>query len=207
MWDAAKIRLKIRPRNLRNVAKIDMSTTVLGKRYPYPIAIAPTGNHQLAHPDGELATARATASQGITMGASTFSNASLENVIKAGREVKRAEGIPEPNYWLQLYCFHQTEVGENLIRRAEKAGYKALVLTVDLPYPGKRYNEIRNKFSLPPHVRPRNFNPRKPVSENKSTAEDLAMKVKIDGQSDESEIGHIGTNLKNMNGNDDWGLY
>lgn len=173
-----------------------MSTTVLGKRYPFPIAVAPTGNHQLAHRDGELATSRAVASQGVTMGASTFSNISLENIIKAGMEVKRAEGIPEPNYWLQLYCFHRKEVAENLIRRAEKAGYKAVVLTVDLPYPGKRYNELKNKFSLPPHVRYGNFNPRQPaqILDEESTEQEL--KAKIERQSDESEI----TNLENRSG-------
>ena len=179
----------------------------MGKRYPYPIAVAPTGNHRLAHPDGELATSRAVASHGVTMGASTFSNASLENIIKAGMKVPRAEGIPEPNYWLQLYCFHRKEVAENLIRRAEKAGYKAVVLTVDLPYPGKRYNELRNGFSLPPHVRYGNFNlpPSVSISPENSAEQDLAMKTKSSGPSDNSEIPHVDSSLENKSGNA--GLY
>jgi len=149
--------LKIRPRTLRNVAKIDTSTRVLGKEYPYPIAIAPSAMHQLAHSDGELATSRAAASQGTTMTLSTFSNASLEDVIQAGKTLKRAHGIPAPDYWFQLYCFQIRQTSESMIRRAEAAGYNAVVLTVDTPYLGKRYNEIRNKFALPPHIRLGNF--------------------------------------------------
>src|SRR5271154_919225 len=78
------IRLKIRPMTLRNVAHIDTSTTIFGKTYPYPIAISPSAMQRLAHPDGELGTSRAAANQGTTMTLSTFSNISLEDVIKAG---------------------------------------------------------------------------------------------------------------------------
>jgi len=91
------------------------------------------------------------------MALSTFSNVSLENVIKGGEQVKRNEGIPAPNYWLQLYCFSSRKMSAKLIQRAQAAGYKAVVLTVDVPYAGKRYNEIKNKFSPPSHIRPANF--------------------------------------------------
>jgi len=139
------------------VAHIDTSTRVLGKDYPYPIAIAPSAMQRLAHPDGELGTSRAVASQGVAMTLSTFSNTSLENVIKTGSEFPRPNGIPSPEYWLQLYCFQNRKTSESLLQRAESAGYKAVVLTVDTPYLGKRYNEIRNKFLLPPHIKLGNF--------------------------------------------------
>jgi (S)-2-hydroxy-acid oxidase len=198
------VRLKIRPMTLRNVAHIDTSTKVFGKTYPYPIAISPSAMQRLAHPDGELGTSRAAASQGTTMTLSTFSNTSLEDVIKAGREVKRAEGIPAPDYWLQLYCFQNREASERLIQRAEAAGYKAVVLTVDTPYLGKRYNEIRNKFVLPPHIRLGNFVEEEKVKVfgEKVTLERVAEKVSEQGvKPAKSKIGGpIPGPLKNENG-------
>jgi (S)-2-hydroxy-acid oxidase len=197
-------RLKIRPRTLRNVAHIDTSTTVFGKTYPYPVAISPSAMQRLAHPDGELGTSRAAASQGTTMTLSTFSNTSVEDVIKAGREVKRAKGIPAPDYWLQLYCFENREASAKLIRRAEAAGYKAVVLTVDTPYLGKRYNEIRNKFLLPPHIRLGNFVDDENIKTfgEKITLERAAEKVsEQEVKPTKSEIGGpIPGLLKNENG-------
>jgi (S)-2-hydroxy-acid oxidase len=142
---------------MRNVSKIDTSTNVFGKHYPFPVAIAPSAMHQLAHAEGELATARAAASQGTSMTLSTFSNASLEDVIEAGQKIIATKDMPRPEFWLQLYCFQNRKISEDLIRRAELAGYKAIVLTVDTPYLGTRYNEIRNKMSLPSHVKLGNF--------------------------------------------------
>ena len=113
--------------------------------------------HELVHKDGELGTSRAVASQGLAMTLSTFSTTSLEDVIKAGNELEQTDDRPPPEYWLQLYCFQNLKTSEMIIRRAEAAGYKAVVLTVDTPYLGKRYSEIRNKFSLPPHIRLGNF--------------------------------------------------
>jgi len=147
--------------------------------------------HQLAHRDGELGTSRATASQGLTMTLSTFSTTPLEEVIKAGEEFKREEGVPPPEYWMQLYCFQNRKTSESLIRRAEAAGYKAVVLTVDTPYLGRRHHELRNKFKLPPNVRLGNFAPnpnntREPTSrepETSDTANDelSRRKAKIGG--------------------------
>jgi len=196
-------RLKIRPRTLRNVAHIDTSTRVLGKGYPYPIAIAPSAMQQLAHPDGELGTSRAAAGQGITMTLSTFSNTSLEDVIKAGSEMQRAKGIPTSEYWLQLYCFQNRKTSESLLKRAEAAGYKAVVLTVDTPYLGKRYNEIRNKFLLPPHIRLGNFAEDKSVKTfgEKITLEREQEMQGNDKQPTTSKIGGpIPGPLKNDNG-------
>lgn len=159
---------------------------------------------RLAHPDGELGTSRAAASQGTTMTLSTFSNTPLEDVIKAGREVKRVDGIPAPDYWLQLYCFQNRKASEDLIRRAEAAGYKAVVLTVDTPYLGKRYNELRNKFLLPPHIRLGNFH----QEENVKTFGEKITLEQVAGKVSEQEVkpikakigGPIPGPLKNENG-------
>jgi (S)-2-hydroxy-acid oxidase len=158
---------------------------------------------QLAHPVGELGTSRAAASQGVTMTLSTFSNTSLEDVIRAGRETPRSNGIPSPEYWLQLYCFQNRKTSESLLRRAEAAGYKAVVLTVDTPYLGKRYNEIRNKFLLPPHIRLGNFAEDKSVKTfgEKITLEMEQEKPANDNESTKSKIGGpIPGPLKNENG-------
>lgn len=142
---------------MRNVALIDTRTRIWDKEYPYPICISPSAVHGIAHSDGELATSRAVASQGLTMTLSTFSSTSLEDVIHAGRQYQRMDGIPPPDYWLQLYCFQNRTMSEWMIRRAEASGYKAIVLTVDTPYLGRRYGELRSKFTLPPHIRLANF--------------------------------------------------
>lgn len=170
-------RLKIRPRVLRDVSRIDTSTRIFGKDYPYPISISPSAMHQLAHKDGELATSRAAASQGLTMTLSTFSTTSLEDVIKAGKEFEREHGIPPPEYWMQLYCFQNRSTSESLIRRAEAAGYKAVVLTVDTPYLGRRHHELRNKFELPPNVRLGNFAPDSNKAQAPSTREEDVTKL------------------------------
>lgn len=102
----------------------------------------------LAHPDGELATARACRDAGIVMGLSSFSTSTLEDVAK--------ESGDNPNV-LQLYLFEEREHSRKLIARAKKAGYKAVLLTVDTPMLGRRNLEIRNQFKLPKHLKIANF--------------------------------------------------
>jgi (S)-2-hydroxy-acid oxidase len=159
---------------------------------------------RLAHPDGEIATSRAAASQGVTMTLSTFSNASIEEVIEAGRSVKQVGKIPAPDYWLQLYCFQNRKTTEGIIRRAEAAGYKAVVLTVDSPYLGKRYNEIRNKFTLPPNIRLGNFGEDvKTFGETVTLEQESAQKNKLEAASAKKKIGGpIPDAQKNDNGID-----
>lgn len=106
----------------------------------------------LAHPDGEKATARAAAKAGIPMGVSTYATTSLEDVKSAGDEA-----VPGNTYMLQLYIFKNRQATENLVKRAEKAGYKAVMLTVDTPRLGNRYNMSRNGFGLPAHLSLPNF--------------------------------------------------
>lgn len=145
---AAFNRYRIRPRMLRNVKNVDMSTTVLGRKSHLPIGLGPSGMQRIAHPDGEEAIARAAASRNLSMTLSTFANTSVENVKKAGGEAVQ---------FLQLYIFENREVSCKLIRRAETAGYGAIMLTVDTPVIGRRITEIRNQFKIPAHLILANF--------------------------------------------------
>ena len=113
--------LKLRPRVLADVRNRDLSTEVLGQKISLPVMLAPTGTHQRAHPLGELASARAAGDAGTIMALSTNSSYSIEEV---------AEVATGP-LWFQLYFFKDRELTEILVRRAEQAGYGALLLTVD----------------------------------------------------------------------------
>ena len=139
---------RIRPRVLRDVSHIDTSVRVLGQTNSAPIGVAPTAMQCLAHSDGELGTARACRKARVAMGLSSFATKTLEEV--AGESGENANV-------LQLYLFEEREHSRKLIRRAKKAGYKAVFLTVDTPFLGRRNLEIRNQFKLPPHFRIANF--------------------------------------------------
>ncbi|KAJ4376052.1 hypothetical protein N0V83_001333 [Neocucurbitaria cava] len=140
---------RIRPRVLRDISSIDTSVTVFGHKNSIPLGVAPTAMQCLAHPDGETATARACKEMGVVMGLSSFSTTSLE-------DVKRSLGDEHPGA-LQLYLFEERQKSRQLIQRAKKAGYKAVLLTVDTPVLGRRNLEIRNQFKLPKHLKIANF--------------------------------------------------
>ncbi|MGK3969160.1 alpha-hydroxy acid oxidase [Sorangium sp. So ce118] len=132
-------RLEIHYRVLVDVAERDMSTTLLGTTVPFPILVAPTAYQRLAHPDGELASSRATSELGTLFTLSTLSTTSLEAV---------AEASPGPK-WFQLYVHKDRGLTRSLVERAEAAGYRALMLTVDTPLLGRRIADVRNGFALP----------------------------------------------------------
>ncbi|GES57141.1 FMN-dependent dehydrogenase family protein [Aspergillus terreus] len=134
-------RYKLRPRVLRDVHDVDMSTHIFGVKVTAPIGFAPAAAHKLAHPIGEVGTSRVAAKHGIPMCLSAYSTTSLEDVI--------SEGMGNP-YAMQVSFFQDRDVTRRLIERAE--GYKALFVSVDLPVLGNRLNEKRNKFCFPPHV-------------------------------------------------------
>ncbi len=115
-------RWRIVPRMMRNVAERDLSRTVLGTAMPAPVMLAPIGIHKIVHEDGEPATARAAARVGLPLIASTASHSTLEEIAEAGGEGPR---------WFQLYWPNDDEIAASLVRRAEAAGYGAIVLTVD----------------------------------------------------------------------------
>ncbi|KAJ0421723.1 FMN-dependent alpha-hydroxy acid dehydrogenase [Aspergillus carlsbadensis] len=139
--EAAFDRYKIRPRILVNVGEISTDTEILGTKVSLPFGFSPAASHKLAHPDGELATSRAAANFGICMGLSSYSTTSLEDVILEG------QGNP---YAIQMCVLRDRSLTLQLLERAERAGYKALFLSVDVPVLGHRLNEYRNDFRIPP---------------------------------------------------------
>lgn len=130
--------IKLLPRVLVNVSKLDTSLEVLGVPIDFPVLIAATAMHKMADPEGEIATARAASASGTIMCLSSLSTTGIEEVSKASRGPK----------WLQLYVLKRRELTEKLVMQAEAYGYSALVLTVDTPLLGKRENDIRNAFHL-----------------------------------------------------------
>jgi 4-hydroxymandelate oxidase len=138
----------LRYRVLVDVAERDTRTSLLGHQIPFPVILAPTSMHQLAHPEGEIATASGAASLGALMTLSSISTVSMEEVAAA---------VPGAPRWFQLYCYADRAVTEQLVVRAYEAGYTALVVTVDVPVLGRRERDFRNLFTLPEGVRFANF--------------------------------------------------
>lgn len=136
--DAFK-RWRILPRFLRDVSKIDMSLEVFGDEVSCPIGASPTAMHKLAHPEGELGTAQGVSQIGSIMTLSTLSTTKIEDL---------ANKFPHLIKWFQLYLFTDRSESLKLIQRAEKAGFKAIVLTVDAPKFGTRRRDIRNNFKV-----------------------------------------------------------
>ncbi|MEZ5318886.1 MAG: alpha-hydroxy acid oxidase [Vicinamibacterales bacterium] len=146
--ERAYTRWAIVHRVLAGVDAVDTTTTLLGTPLPCPVILAPTAFHRLGHPDGEPATARAAAAFGTILCVSTIASTSLEDVAAAA---------PDATRWFQLYVYRDREVTRDLIARAEAAGYRALVLTVDTPRLGRRERDLRNRFVLPDDVQIRNL--------------------------------------------------
>jgi 4-hydroxymandelate oxidase len=144
---AAFDRYALFPRVLVDVSRVDLAVEVLGARLAMPILLAPAAYQRLAHPEGEIATARAAGAAGTLMAVSTLATASLE-------EVAAAAGGP---LWFQLYVYRDRAISKQLIARAEAAGYRALVVTVDTPRLGRRERDLKSRFTLPRGVSIGNF--------------------------------------------------
>jgi len=144
---AAMDRWVLLHRVLVDVSHVDLTTTMLGQPVSMPIALAPAAFHKLAHPEGEAATARAAGGAGVLMTASTIASTSLEGIANA------ATGP----LWFQLYVYKDRDLARDLAERAETAGYRAVVLTVDTPTLGRRERDSRNGFVLPAGVTMANF--------------------------------------------------
>ncbi|BFG24487.1 hypothetical protein CerSpe_107610 [Prunus speciosa] len=140
-------RILFRPRILTDVSNIDLGTTVLGFNISMPIMIAPTAMQKMAHPQGECATARAAAAANTIMTLSTLATSSVEEV---------ASTVPGIRFF-QLYVYKDRRVVTQLVKRAEKAGFKAIVLTVDTPRLGRREADTKNGFVLPPNLKLKNL--------------------------------------------------
>jgi len=142
-------RIYLKYRVLVDVSKRDLVTEVLGQKISMPVMIAPTAYQKMAHVNGELAVAMAAGEAGTIMILSTLSNYDVEEVVKSSNG----------NIWFQLYVFKDREVTEDLIKRVEAAGCKAIVLTVDAPVLGKRDRDLRNNVKLPDEFSLKNLEP------------------------------------------------
>jgi isopentenyl diphosphate isomerase/L-lactate dehydrogenase-like FMN-dependent dehydrogenase len=138
-------RRKLRPRVLVDVRTVSAATTVLGTEVALPVLIAPLALQRMAHPDGELATARAAARAGTIMCLSTAATV---------RPAEVAAASPDAARWFQVYVFGDRSLTEELIAEAVANGFSALVFTVDVPYLGRRERDIRVDFKIPEHLTP-----------------------------------------------------
>jgi 4-hydroxymandelate oxidase len=144
---AAYERRRLHYQVLRDVAVREMGTELLGHRLELPVVVAPTAFHRLAHAEGEVATVRAAGAAGTLMILSTLATTSIEEVVAA------ASGP----VWFQLYVYRDREATKSLIERAEAAGCRAIVLTVDAQLWGVRERDVRNRFALPPGLKVENL--------------------------------------------------
>ena len=145
--DAAWREFRFVPRVLTDIRTIDVAGSFLGRPSALPIAVAPMAVMAMAHPDGEGAVALAAAASGIPYCFSTSASTSIEAV---------AEAAPGADLLFQLYLTRDLEYTRSLVDRAVAAGYRAIVLTVDLPVLGYRERDRRSGFELPsmPNVEP-----------------------------------------------------
>jgi 4-hydroxymandelate oxidase len=134
---------------LVDVSERQMDTTVLGEPVSMPVLIAPTAFQGLAHPEGEIATVKAAGAARTLMTLSTLSTLSIEEVM--------AEATGP--VWFQIYVFKDRAISASLVKRAEVAGCKAIVFTVDAQLLGRRERDVRNRFALPEHLSPKNLWP------------------------------------------------
>ncbi|RMZ77369.1 hypothetical protein DV737_g4375, partial [Chaetothyriales sp. CBS 132003] len=140
---SAYAKYRLRPRVLVDVSQVDTTIKVWGRTIDFPLSVAPAGIQAMAHPDGELATSRAAARRNVNMAVSSFSNYSVEEVRAAGLDIGPIE------HPMQLYSMKDRQKQMRIIKRAEKAGCKAIFLTADSPVLGVRFNELRNDFRTP----------------------------------------------------------
>ncbi len=140
--------ISMRPLCLRDVSTIDHAVDILGNTHKAPILIAPTAFHQLVDKNAEISTALAAKAMGIPMIVSSMSNKSLEEIAKCSLD---------QSLWLQTYIFKNRKLTAELIQRAEKSGYQALVISVGTPVSGKRDRDIHNQFKLPSNLSTGNF--------------------------------------------------
>jgi lactate 2-monooxygenase len=133
----ALARRQIVPRMLRDVSQRELGCSVLGTAMPAPLLLAPVGVQSIVHADGELASARAAAALGVPYILSTAASHSIEEV---------AEAMGEASRWYQLYWPRERELAASFVARAERAGYEAVVLTLDTWFLGWRPRDLKNAY-------------------------------------------------------------
>jgi 4-hydroxymandelate oxidase len=145
---AAFERLRLQPRVLVDVSRLDTKVSLFGQTLESPILLAPTAYHRLIHPEGEIATARGAKAASTTLVVSSFATTAVEDVARA------AEGSP---LWFQLYAMPDRAFTRDLVERAQAASCRVLCLTVDTPVLGPRNRETRTGFTLPPGLQRENL--------------------------------------------------
>ncbi|GKZ23864.1 hypothetical protein AbraIFM66951_010394 [Aspergillus brasiliensis] len=135
---------RLRPRVLVDVSQLDLRLNLFNQTFDFPLGLSPTGIQAMAHPQGELASSRASARRNIPMAVSSFSTYPIEEVVQAGQHLN-----PSATHTMQLYTLRDRALQTQIIRRAEASGCKAIFLTADSPVLGYRYNETRNDFRTP----------------------------------------------------------
>ncbi len=139
---AAWRRVRFEPRVLRDVSSIDLSTTILGRPVPAPLALSPTGFTRIADPQGELAVARAAAARRLPYTLSTLATRSIEEVA----------AVSDGPKWFQVYVWRDRGLVKDMVQRAAAEGYEALMVTVDTAVFGRRERDVRRGFTLPPTI-------------------------------------------------------
>jgi L-lactate dehydrogenase (cytochrome) len=136
-------RRRFLPRALIGVEHVDTTATVLGAQLPLPLALGPTGYTRMMHPGGEIAVARSAQRHGLPYTLSTMATTTIED-LAAGQ-------APGPaDLWFQLYVQRDEALNKSLVTRAEAAGYRVLMVTVDTVVPGNRTRDVRNGLIIPP---------------------------------------------------------
>ncbi|NRQ31698.1 alpha-hydroxy-acid oxidizing protein [Nonomuraea sp. NN258] len=154
------------PRALRDVAACSTASSLLGGQVSMPLAAAPIAYQRLLHPEGELATARAAKTAGIPFAVSTMSSVALEEVAAVGGTT-----------WFQLYRLRDERRCLELVERAEAAGCRAIMVTVDMPWMGRRLRDVRNRFALPESVTAANLGGRSAAHRRSSGEVEAASAV------------------------------
>lgn len=145
---AAFERHRLVPRYMVDVSRVDTTTMIAGTATPLPLALSPTGAIGFGWPFGDVAVARAAGRAGVPYALPTSATSSIERV---------AREAPDTRLWFQAYMLRQRDFTFGLIERALRAGYEALVVTIDMPTGGRRERDFRNDFGLPFRFTARNL--------------------------------------------------
>ena len=129
------------PSVLKDVSEVSLSQKILGRETKLPVGISPTGFTRMMHSEGEIAGAMAAEAFGIPFTLSTMGTRSIEEV---------AQAAPNGRNWFQLYMWKERDRSMALVERAAKAGFEALVMTVDVPVAGDRLRDKYNGLTIPP---------------------------------------------------------
>jgi L-lactate dehydrogenase (cytochrome) len=135
-------RLEFRPRILRDVSDIDTTTKLMGELLPMPLVLAPTGFTRMAHPEGELAVARAANRAGLPYTLSSLSTRSIEEV----------RAVSDGDLWFQVYVWRDKGLLAEMLQRAQDAHYSTIMITVDTAVLGRRERDVRRGFEMPPQI-------------------------------------------------------